>query len=43
MDDVDEMFKKAAKKLDKAFSADAIDALLSGNFLDSILFYVLCI
>lgn len=43
MDDVGEMFKKAAKNLEKAFSADALDALMSGKFLDSVLFYVLCV
>jgi len=43
MDDIDQMFRKAAKNLEKAFSADALDALASGKFLDSVLFYVLCI
>lgn len=36
------MFSKAAKNLEKAFSADALDALASGKFLESVLFYILC-
>lgn len=36
------MFSKAAKNLEKAFTADALDALASGKFLDSVLFYILC-